>query len=36
MDRSLAESLMREALAVAREGMAAGEAPIGCVIESVA
>jgi tRNA(adenine34) deaminase len=32
MDRSLAESLMREALAVAREGMAAGEAPIGCVI----
>jgi tRNA(Arg) A34 adenosine deaminase TadA len=32
MDRSLAESLMREAWAVAREGMAAGEAPIGCVI----
>jgi HAD superfamily hydrolase (TIGR01509 family) len=26
------ESLMREALSVAREGMAAGEAPIGCVL----
>jgi HAD superfamily hydrolase (TIGR01509 family) len=26
------ESLMREALAVAEEGLAAGEAPIGCVI----
>jgi tRNA(adenine34) deaminase len=32
MDRALAESLMREALAAAREGMAAGEAPIGCVL----
>lgn len=32
MDRSLAESLMRDALAVAREGMASGEAPIGCVL----
>jgi tRNA(adenine34) deaminase len=32
IDRSLAESLMREALAVARDGMAAGEAPIGCLI----
>ena len=32
MDRALAESLMHEALAAAREGMAAGEAPIGCVI----
>jgi tRNA(Arg) A34 adenosine deaminase TadA len=32
MDRSLADSLMREALTVARAGMAAGEAPIGCVI----
>ena len=30
--RGLAEQLMREALAVAREGMAAGEAPIGCVL----
>jgi HAD superfamily hydrolase (TIGR01509 family) len=28
----LTERLMREALAVAREGMAAGEAPIGCVL----
>ena len=28
----LVEGLMREALAVAEEGMAAGEAPIGCVI----
>jgi HAD superfamily hydrolase (TIGR01509 family) len=26
------ERLMREALAVAREGMAAGEAPIGCIL----
>jgi HAD superfamily hydrolase (TIGR01509 family) len=26
------ETLMREALAVAREGMAAGDAPIGCVL----
>ena len=32
MERSLAESLMREALATAQEGMAAGEAPIGCVL----
>ena len=32
MDHSLAESLMRHALGVAREGMAVGEAPIGCVI----
>jgi tRNA(Arg) A34 adenosine deaminase TadA len=32
MDRELAESLMREALAVARAGMDAGEAPIGCVL----
>jgi HAD superfamily hydrolase (TIGR01509 family) len=30
--RELAEGLMREALDVAREGMAAGEAPVGCVI----
>ncbi len=30
--RALAERLMREALDVAREGMAAGEAPIGCVL----
>ena len=29
---ALLESLMREALAAAEEGMAAGEAPIGCVI----
>jgi HAD superfamily hydrolase (TIGR01509 family) len=28
----LLESLMREALAAAREGMAVGEAPIGCVV----
>jgi tRNA(Arg) A34 adenosine deaminase TadA len=28
----LAERLMRDALGVAREGMMAGEAPIGCVI----
>lgn len=28
----LSDRLMREALAAAREGMAAGEAPIGCVI----
>ncbi len=32
MDGALAESLMREALAAAREGMGAGEAPIGCVL----
>jgi tRNA(Arg) A34 adenosine deaminase TadA len=32
MNRRLAESLMRDALAAAREGMAAGEAPIGCVL----
>ena len=32
MEPAVAESLMREALAVARQGMAAGEAPIGCVI----
>jgi tRNA(Arg) A34 adenosine deaminase TadA len=32
MEQELAESLMREALAVARAGMDAGEAPIGCVL----
>ena len=32
MANDLFHSLMREALAVAREGLEAGEAPIGCVI----
>ncbi len=32
MNKDLAESLMRDALAVAREGLAGGEAPIGCVL----
>ena len=32
LSRETLESLMREALAVAREGIEAGEAPIGCVI----
>ena len=32
MDTDLAMRLMRDALAVAREGMDAGEAPIGCVL----
>ena len=32
VDQALLEKLMREALAAAREGMAAGEAPIGCVL----
>jgi HAD superfamily hydrolase (TIGR01509 family) len=32
LSRETLEALMREALAVAREGMDAGEAPIGCVI----
>jgi HAD superfamily hydrolase (TIGR01509 family) len=32
LTRELLESLMRQAIAVAREGMETGEAPIGCVI----
>ncbi|MFL5577046.1 MAG: HAD-IA family hydrolase [Gemmatimonadaceae bacterium] len=32
LSRDVLEQLMREALDAAREGMAAGEAPIGCVI----
>lgn len=32
LDQKMIESLMREALAVAREGMRKGEVPIGCVI----
>lgn len=32
MDQAFAESLMRHALNAARDGMAAGEAPIGCVL----
>jgi HAD superfamily hydrolase (TIGR01509 family) len=32
LTRQVLERLMREALATAREGMAAGEAPIGCVL----
>ncbi len=32
LTREVLEKLMREALAVARDGMGAGEAPIGCVV----
>ena len=32
VDRPLMERLMREALAAAREGLAAGEVPIGAVL----